>query len=69
MTINQMRTFVSKAYPGDGWISRVKRMPDNQIIAIYYNLLNRKEAAITFNDNEDLGMKVKQLSLFDDIFN
>lgn len=60
-----MRSFIGKAYPGDGWLSKVKRMPDNQIIAIYYNLLSRKEVAFTFNNNEDLGMKAKQLSLFD----
>lgn len=65
MNINQMRSFVIKAYPGDGWLSKVKRMPDNQIMAIYYNILTRKEVAITVNDSEDIGMKAKQLSMFD----
>ena len=65
MNINQMRSFIIKAYPGDGWLSKVKRMPDNQIMAIYYNILTRKEVAITVNDNEDVCKKVQQLSMFD----
>ena len=60
-----MRAFITKAYPGDGWMSKVKRMPDNQIVAIYYNILSRKEVSVTVNDNEDLGKKVQQLSMFD----
>lgn len=37
MTIEQMRENISKAYPSDKWKFRVKTMPENQVIAIYYS--------------------------------
>ena len=40
MTIIQMRTAVANAYPGDKWSSRVRKMPDNQILATYMRLKN-----------------------------
>lgn len=39
MTNDQMRDKVMEAYPGDNWKQKVRRMPDDQIIAIYYRLL------------------------------
>jgi len=39
MTNDQMREKVSEAYSGDKWKQKVRRMPDDQIIAIYYRLL------------------------------
>lgn len=39
MTNDQMREKVAQAYPGDKWRQKVNRMPDDQIIAIYYRLL------------------------------
>ena len=39
MTNDQMRDKVMKAYPGDNWKQKVRRMPDDQIVAIYYRLL------------------------------
>lgn len=60
-----MRAFILKAFPGKEWDNKVKKMADNQIIAIYYNLLSRKEVAIVKNDHEDKGMRAKQLSIFD----
>lgn len=35
MTIEQMRSEVSKLYPWDGWKAKVAKMPDGQILAIY----------------------------------
>ena len=47
MNLHEMRNFISKAYPGQEWKNRVKKMGENQIIAIYYNLVNRGKPCIT----------------------
>lgn len=39
MSINRMRELVAAAYPGPGWKSKVKNMPDDQIIAVYRRLV------------------------------
>jgi len=36
-----MRDWVSSAYPGKIWKERVKKMPDEQIIALYYRLVKQ----------------------------
>ena len=36
MKVETMRREICKAYPSDIWHKRVKKMPDNQIIAIYH---------------------------------
>ena len=43
MNINEMRRYVSDSYPGLSWKSKVARMPQNQVIAIYKSLLNREK--------------------------
>lgn len=43
MNIHEMRNFISKAYPGQEWKNRVKKMGENQIIAIYYSMINREK--------------------------
>lgn len=43
MNINQMREFIIAAYPGSlTWAARVKKMRDNQIVAIYFKIKNGK---------------------------
>ena len=39
MSTDQMREKVMYAYSGDRWQDKVRKMPDDQIIAIYYRLL------------------------------
>lgn len=39
MTNDQMREKVAAAYDGDKWKQKVRRMPDDQIVAIYYRFL------------------------------
>ena len=46
MNLHEMRNFISKAYPGQEWKNRVKKMGENQIIAIYYNLVNSESPAL-----------------------
>lgn len=40
MSIHQMRAAVANAYPGDGWASKVRNMPDKQVHAMYMRLMN-----------------------------
>lgn len=39
MTNDQMREKVAEAYNGEKWKQKVQRMPDDQIVAIYYRFL------------------------------
>ncbi len=41
MTIEQMRDWVTSAYPGDYWKNKVKKMPDKKIIALYHSLIRQ----------------------------
>ena len=42
MNVEQMRSYISNAYPGDKWKARCRCMRRNQVIAIYYSMLSRK---------------------------
>ena len=37
--IDNMRAMITKVYPGDSWAEHVRRMPDRQVMAIYYRSL------------------------------
>lgn len=39
LSIEQMRTRVMSAYPGDRWKMKCHFMPDNQVVALYYKFL------------------------------
>lgn len=41
MDILTMRRLVTSAYPSPRWAEKVKKMLDDQIIALYYSLLQR----------------------------
>lgn len=41
MTIANMRDWVKSAYPGQKWKDKVDKMPDNQIIPLYYSLIKQ----------------------------
>lgn len=41
MTIYTMRAWVMSAYTGDHWKNRVKKMPDDQIVPLYYSLIKQ----------------------------
>ena len=43
MSSAEMRAAVSKAYDGQKWKDRVKNMPEDQIIALYYSLRKNKK--------------------------
>lgn len=46
MNLHEMRNFISKAYPGQKWKNRVKKMGEDQIIAIYYSMINRHNSLL-----------------------
>ena len=37
-TLEQMRTEISNVYPNTTWENKVKRMGDNQVVAVYNKL-------------------------------
>lgn len=41
--IDDMRRFVSNKYPGIVWKAKVQRMPDCQIMAIFYRMIEDDE--------------------------
>lgn len=38
LNISQMREKIADAYDGDGWKKKVRFMPDDQVIAIFYRM-------------------------------
>jgi len=42
MNTEVMRQEIAKEYPGDNWKKKVKRMPDKQVIAVYYSFKNKE---------------------------
>jgi len=42
MSVEQMRDAIIKVYPNDTWETKVRRMTDRQIIAIYHRFLEEK---------------------------
>ena len=43
MTMSTMRREVSTMYDNDTWREKVKKMPDNQVMAIYFRMKGGKK--------------------------
>lgn len=43
MSNEQKRSIISKAYPGDSWPEKVKKMSDAQVHSIYMRLLYKNK--------------------------
>lgn len=44
MDVVQMRIWLKKQYGGaPGWVARVNKMHDNQVIAVYYRMVRSKQ--------------------------
>lgn len=41
MSIEDMREVVESAYVSSNWVRKVRRMPDEQVVAIYYAMLEK----------------------------
>lgn len=67
MTIEQMRGEISLAYPGVAWTARVKRMSDNQVVAVYHRLsaTGKLEEAMKERKRNHSPQYYQQLSIFD----
>lgn len=75
-TVAEMRVAVSKVYPGKAWKTKVAKMPDAQITAIYFNFLKdgrfdkprskpKKEVVKRGFVTENRPKYARQLSFFD----
>jgi len=42
MSVADMRAAIANVYPGKSWKSKVARMADQQVMAIYFSFLRRK---------------------------
>ena len=42
MTIEDMRGYILKQYPGAKWHAKVLAMPDNQVLAIYFRMVQNQ---------------------------
>lgn len=74
-----MRRVVLAAYPGPKWKKRVEKMQDSQLIAVYYNIMNKEVSASSDEKHPIIIMprnhgrsivyqmieEYKQLSMFD----
>ena len=67
-SVEQMREQIAKAYGGDIWQDKVKKMPEQQVIAIYFKMLRdnpnllKKERSI---DNQNKKEEYHQITIFD----
>ena len=73
MKTEQMRHEISKVYKGAGWQKKVKKMNENQVIAIYYKFLangklKASPKAYGFSPAVIIADEYHQIS-FDDILN
>ena len=41
LQISQMREKIREVYSGEGWVKRVRNMPNDQVIALYYKFLKQ----------------------------
>ena len=73
MKTEQMRHEIAKVYKGAGWQKKVKKMNENQVIAIYYKFLSNGKLkappkAYGFSPAVIIADEHHQIS-FDDILN
>ncbi len=73
MKTEQMRYEISKVYKGAGWQKKVKKMNENQVVAIYYKFLANGKLkappkAYGFSPAVIIADEYHQIS-FDDILN
>ena len=70
VNIDYMREMVSKAYGGDSWAEHVKRMPDRQVMAIYYRILEETpkvftEGRFAYAPDKEKKEEYHQMTLFE----
>lgn len=69
--VTEMRRLISEVYPNASWAYKVDRMPDYQVMAIYFKFLNdgkfdktckkesrsSKAGGFTFEDSKEYGVE------------
>jgi len=68
VNIDQMRLYVMQAYPGPKWAQRVSKMANNQIVAVYNNILAReaeKSAKEKLRQESDDRYQYRQMTLWE----
>lgn len=58
--LNQIKAFLYSHYPGKQWQKRIEKMPEDQLVAIYYSIKSREKKDITEPKKDEM----VQLSLF-----
>lgn len=67
-SVEQMRERIAKAYGGDIWQDKVKKMPEQQVIAIYLKMLRDNPKLLEKDRSDDKQPKTigyHQMSIFD----
>ena len=67
MNIQCMRTEISKIYAGKSWTTKVKYMPDAQVLAVYYSFLKNDRFKKEKIESKCCGMNARQITL-DELF-
>ena len=65
MTVEQMRQAISDLYPGWAWKTKVSRMYDDQVIAVYHSCKERGQFDKPSASRTSDGRRVKQLTIYD----
>ena len=67
-SVEQMRERIAKAYGGDIWKDKVKKMPEQQVIAIYLKMLRDNPNLLkkdSSSDNQNKKEEYHQITIFD----
>ena len=66
MNVELMRSEISKVYSGEGWKTKVKRMPYLQVIAVYHSFLKDDRFKKKEVKPKNYGREARQIT-FDDV--
>ena len=66
MRVERMRSEISKVYSGEGWKTKVKRMPYLQVIAVYHSFLKDDRFRKQEMQPKNYGKEATQIT-FDDM--
>lgn len=53
MSDEAKRSYVASLYPGKGWKKKVSKMPDSQVLAIYFKAKQNEDSKEPKKEKED----------------
>lgn len=65
MGVEQMRDAIADVYSGWKWKDRVARMPEDQVMAVYFKFQSRGMFEVKAKKEANKPQEVKQLTIFD----